>query len=232
MHAEPALQQQALFRLLQLSSPMLPVGAYSYSQGLEWAVESGVVRDRDSSREWIADVLHLGISRFEAPLLCRLYRAWEVLDVAALEQANTLFLCSRESAELRAETEQMGYSLRRLLLEMGQFDAARLEVLQRLEPVGFPAVFSCAAVAWNIPLAAVLSGYLWSWLENQVMAAMKTIPLGQVAGQQIMAALADSLPALVEQAMNLPDGDMSTFSPALAIASARHETQYSRLFRS
>ncbi|ARU31407.1 urease accessory protein UreF [Sulfuriferula sp. AH1] len=226
------LTDLSLLRLLQLASPMLPVGAYSYSQGLEWAVDQRIVHDRDSARVWIGDVLQFNVARFEAPLLLRLYRAWEHDDFVQLAHWNEVFCTSREAAELRAETEQMGYSMRRLMQEMGGFDAARLDQLSRLEPLSFPAAFGCAAVCWNIPPEAMVSAYLWAWVENQVSAAMKSIPVGQVAGQQILAEIAAQLPQLVNAVMVMADDEISNYGPMFAIACSRHETQYSRLFRS
>lgn len=227
-----SLSDLSLLRLLQLASPMLPVGAYSYSQGLEWAVDQRIVHDRDTARRWISDVLQFNVARFEAPLLIRLYHAWESHDIKQLAYWNDVFLVSREAAELRAETEQMGYSMRRLMHEMGGFDDARVQTLLQLEPLSFPAAFSCAAVCWHIPAQEMVTAYLWSWVENQVSAAMKTIPVGQVAGQQILADIAGRLPGLVSTAFDLADDEISNFGPMFAIACSRHETQYSRLFRS
>ena len=226
------LADLSLVRLLQLASPMLPVGAYSYSQGLEWAVDQRIVHDRDSARTWIGDVLQFNVARFEAPLLLRLYRAWASEDVARVAYWNEMFCVSREAAELRAETEQMGYSMRRLMREMGGFDDDRLARLDTLEPLGFPTAFSCAAVCWDISPEATVAAYLWSWVENQVAASMKTIPVGQVAGQQILADIAARLPELTAAVMQLADDEISNYGPMFAIACSRHETQYSRLFRS
>ena len=227
-----SLSDLSLLRFLQLASPMLPVGAYSYSQGLEWAVDQRIVHDRDTACTWIGDVLQFNVARFEAPLLIRLYQVWERHDIEQLAYWNDVFLVSREAAELRAETEQMGYSMRRLMQEMGGFDDARLHTLLQLEPLSFPAAFSCAAVCWHIPAQEAVTAYLWSWVENQVSAAMKTIPVGQVAGQQILADIAGRLPGLVSTAFGLADDEISNFGPMFAIACSRHETQYSRLFRS
>ena len=229
---DQTLPAMSLVRLFQLVSPMLPVGAYSYSQGLEWAVEAGTVQDRDTALTWIRDVLRYSVARFEAPTIVRLHRAWCERDTAAIIRWNEFFCVSRETAESRAETLQMGYSLRILLQDIGGFDGVKLDILDSMEPVAFPTAFSCAAVAWDIPAEEALFGYLWSWAENQVGAAMKTVPLGQVAGQQILASIGAELPGLVHRAMVQADDELSNYAPMLAIASSRHETQYSRLFRS
>jgi urease accessory protein len=204
-----------LARLLQLASPALPVGAYSYSQGLEAAIEARLVTDAASAERWIADVLELSLAAMELPVLRRL------IDEPS-QALNDFFVATRESAELRAETLQMGHSLKALLGGLG------VEV--PIERPAFPAAFACAARAWRIEKRDAALGYLWSWLENQVMAAVKAVPLGQTAGQKILLALGERLEALA--ARELEEAQWSNFAPGLAFACARHETQYSRLFRS
>ena len=198
-------------RLLQLASPALPVGAYSYSGGLEAAIEAGLVKDAASARRWIGDVLEFSVLRMEAPLLLKM------IEAPAAEW-NERFLASRETAELRAETVQMGYSLNRLLPELG------VEPCPYEEP-SFPAVFAHAVRAWGLGARQALTAYLWAWLENQVMAAVKAVPLGQTDGQKILLALGAKLHELDEE-------EPGNFAPGLAILSSLHETQYSRLFRS
>lgn len=217
-------------RLLQLASPMLPVGAYSYSQGLEWAIEEGRVYDLASAEVWIGDVLRFGLGRFEAPLWWRLYHAWAREDFAALTEDNALFVASRETAELRAESLQMGISLRRLLLDIADLKATVRDHLLTLDPLGFPGVYTLAAQAWGIPARQALQAYLWGWLENQASVLMKAVPLGQTDGQRLLLHLGAHIPAVVESAAHVET--LSNFLPGLAIASCRHETQYSRLFRS
>lgn len=198
-------------RLLQLASPTLPVGAYSYSGGLEAAVEAGIVNDAKSAERWIGDVLEFSVLRMEAPMLLRM------IDEPA-EEWNRQFLASRETAELRAETVQMGYSLNRLLPELG-VGACPYE-----EP-SFPAAYAQAVRAWGIPARQALTAYLWAWLENQVMAAVKAVPLGQTDGQKMLLALGARLHEVSEE-------EPGNFAPGLAMLSSFHETQYSRLFRS
>ncbi|MBK9445745.1 MAG: urease accessory protein UreF [Betaproteobacteria bacterium] len=222
-----------LARLLQLASPALPVGAYTYSQGLEWVVESGVVRDEAMAGRWIGDLLTHGIGRYEAPLVAALMKAWSIGDTRNIIRLNAEFLATRESAELRAETVQMGFSMRRLLddLQDGALYPVA-ETIVELDETAFPTVWSGIAAIWNIAPEAAITAYLWSWAENQVMAALKTVPLGQAAGQRLLAALGGDLPRIAAAAIILPEEHWSNFTPAFAIASARHETQYSRLFRS
>ena len=205
-----------LSKLLQLASPALPVGAYSYSGGLEAAIEDGVVSDAASAERWIGDVLEFSVARMEAPALFRMMKG---------EKWNETFLASRETAELRAETAQMGYSLNRLLKDLGIGEVP-------VDEPSFPAAFAHAAVQWRIEPEAALQAYLWAWLENQVMAAVKAVPLGQTDGQRILLSLGDRLPDLAKKAMQMKDEELGNFSPGLAMLSSRHETQYSRLFRS
>jgi len=220
-----------LARLLQLASPTLPVGAYAYSQGLEWAVESGAVRDEASTLAWIGDLLEWNIGRYEVPLLAQMLRACHANDATLLGDLNAHYLASRESAELRAETLQMAFSLVRLLDELGEAGTPALTFIRALEPA-YPAIWACAAAAWQIEEDAALTAYLWSWVENQTMAAIKAVPLGQAAGQRIMLALGARIAPSVERARQLSATGYSNFAPGFAIACSQHETQYSRLFRS
>ena len=224
----------AFVRLLQLASPALPVGAYTYSQGLEQAIDRGSVRDEASAGRWIGDALAYGIARWEAPTVARLHDAWRAGDDETVAGLDRAFVASRETAELRAETLQMGHSLARLLGDLAAFADVPgfARRLARLREPAFPTVWTAAAAAWNAPAGEALAAYLWSWLENQVMAAVKAVPLGQSAGQRLLAELAARLPALVADALARPPERFDNFAPGLAIASAAHETQYSRLFRS
>lgn len=222
----------ALLRLLRLSSPALPVGAYSYSQGLEWAIEDGIVRDAAGAERWIGDALRYCIARFEAPLWWRLYQCWLHGDGDGAARWNDAFVASRETSELRAETLQMGGSLRALLADLGEFDPQALAPLAAIEAPAYVTAAAFAAAAWRIPPRAALTGYCWSWTENQVLAAIKAVPLGQVAGQRMLAALEPAIETAVESAIGCEDGALANLAPGLALASMRHETQYSRLFRS
>lgn len=217
----------ALARLFQLASPALPVGGYSYSQGLESAIDAGIVRDEESAGAWIADVLELAIAPLEAPLVLKLCEAWRRGDASAARESNDWLLASRESAELRAECAQMGYSLAQLLTALGEphdFDA--------WEEVAWHSPYAYAAMRWGATPAQALAAFLWSWAENQAMAAVKAVPLGQSAGQRILFASGPRLAAAAERAGRIPEDDIGNMAPGLALLSARHEAQYSRLFRS
>lgn len=220
----------ALSRLLQLASPMLPVGAYSYSQGLEAAIDAGTVHDAATTSAWVGDVLAFYLGRFELPLLWRMCEA-----MAADEDAspwNAMYCAGRDTSESRAETLQMGYSLTRLLRDLGCFSPDAISMLTADDSISFPYAFAWAANAWSISAAATVQAYAWSWLENQVAAAMKAVPIGQVAGQRILLERGAALPDVVAAARLLPHDDISNFAPGLTLAGCRHEVQYSRLFRS
>ena len=220
-------------RLLQLASPALPVGAYTYSQGLEWAVESGRIRDEASAGRWITELLAHAIGRFEAPLVAQLMGHWHERDWPEIARLNADFLASRESAELRAESVQMGFSLNRLITDLGDPSLASLrDGLAGIPEIAFPTVWSGIAAAWKIAPPDAVAAYLWAWAENQVMAALKAVPLGQAAGQRLLAGLGQRIPFVAEAALTLPEAQWSNLAPAFALCSARHETQYSRLFRS
>ena len=215
-----ATSTDSLARLLQLASPALPVGAYSYSGGLEAAVEAGIVSDAASAERWIGDVLEQAVARMEVPVLWRMMH-----EPGALKRWNEFFLASRETAELRAETVQMGYSLARLLADLG---VGKIE----LDEPSFPAAFAFAVSAWKVDPRAALQAYLWAWLENQAMAAVKSVPLGQTEAQAMLLRLGGRLSKIAEQVAAMEDDELANFTPGLAILSTRHETQYSRLFRS
>ncbi|MDM4769374.1 urease accessory protein UreF [Solimonas sp. SE-A11] len=215
----------AMGALLQLSSPALPVGAFSYSQALESAIDRGVVTDAATAQRWIAESLELVLGRYEAPVWCRLRNAWDAGDIARFSAWNCEFIASRETRELRAETLQMGYSLRQLLLATGCADIPAGELC-------FPAAHACASALWGISPSLALYGYLYSWLENQVMSALKAVPLGQVSGQKLLLAVRPRISGVVEAAFAMRDEALSTQAPMLGLLSSQHETQYSRLFRS
>ncbi|WP_374538923.1 urease accessory protein UreF [Chitinimonas taiwanensis] len=226
------MQALQLCQLLRLASPALPVGAYSYSQGLEWAIEAGTVRDAASAEAWITDMLQLNLAHYELPLLAALLRAWQVDDLAEVQRLNDDYLASRESAELRAETVQMGYSLAQLLGALPELGALGQRQLAGLQRPCWPCLYALAAQHWQLDGAAALTAYAWGWLENQLMVLMKALPMGQLAGQLLLSRLLPQLAPLAEQAGARPEADWHNLAPGFALACARHETQYSRLFRS
>ncbi|HRD66659.1 MAG TPA: urease accessory protein UreF [Candidatus Competibacter sp.] len=216
-------------RLLQLCSPTLPVGAYAYSQGLETAVERGWVRDEAGAGDWILGLLGHGLRRLDIPVFVRLYRAWRDRDVDAARRWNALLFASREAAELQREDQQLGAALARLLTDLG---IAEAEPWRNAPRVCFATLFGLAAARWEIPLTEAATGYAWAWTENQVTAATRLIPLGQTASQRLLVAAGPAIAEAVAHGLGLPDEDIGSATPGLALAGALHETQYSRLFRS
>jgi urease accessory protein len=217
----------SLLHLLQFASPALPIGGYSYSQGLEAALEDGLVTDAASARSWMLHYLHEVMAQWDGPLFWRLLQAFAARDGAAVALWSDCFLASRDSAELRAETVQMGYSLTRLIAELGVADVAVLG-----NEVSLPAAFACAVDALDIPHEDALLAMLFSWLENQVLVCVKSVPLGQVAGQRLLLSLRPELEAAALTARTLADDALSNWSPGLSMLSMRHEVQHGRLYRS
>ncbi len=216
---------RALLAALHLASPALPVGGFAYSQGLERAIEEGLVADEAGALRWVVDLLMFSLARFEAPLWLRAFDACAAGDASAFARWNDELLAARETAELRAESQQMGASLVRLLPALGVEPPA-------LEPIAYPAAFAAACAALAIDREAGLAAYLWAWAENQVLVAVKSVPLGQQAGQRLLIALHAQLVQAITVASELNDDECGSAAVAFALASARHETQYSRLYRS
>ena len=224
-----------LLRTLWLASPALPVGGFSYSEGLEAAIDAGWVCDEASAARWLIDQLHLGQARSELVVMAEAIEAWRADDLARVRELNRWVLSTRESSELRLQSEQMGRSLLAWAQTLGEAGAGVHGALgqARLEPPTWPVAAACAAALGEAPLRQALVGLAFAWAENMVQAAIKAVPLGQAMGQRVLAQLVNALPAAVDEALaRARDGDRQAFTPGLAILSARHETQYSRLFRS
>jgi len=219
----------ALLRLLQLVSPGLPIGMYCYSQGLERAVDDGWISNVAETREWIGGLMDSCLTRIDLPILARLYDAWACSNLERVDYWSRTLIACRETAELRAEDRHTGQALARLLEALA---IAEMQPWLRKPEATLACVFSFAAVNWGIQKRETAIGYLWSWLENQVLCAVKLVPLGQVAGQRLLTDLAGKIPALVDEALNLAECDIGGSAFGQALASSRHEVQYSRLFRS
>ncbi len=218
--------------LLRLASPQLPIGGYSYSQGLELAVDSGRVTDIDSARRWIGDQLLLNLARFEAPLLLAHCRAALAADWEALAQLAAEQRASRETRELYQESRQMGYSLQQLLNGLPELDDAARDFLARHDEPHLALGWALAARAWQISAEDALAAWLWSWLENQLAVLMKTLPLGQQAAQRLTSQLLPLLQQAQQQAARHPPEHLGSAAFGLSLACMAHERQYSRLFRS
>jgi len=216
-------------QLMRLVSPALPIGSFAYSQGMEYAVESGWVDDESSASAWISGLLHFSIGTLDLPLLVRMHGAWCRGDAADVHRLSAWLLANRETRELRAEDRMVGGALARLLAGLGN---ARAQQLQERGDLTLAATFSLAAVSWNIGAEDAAAGYLWAWLENQSAAAIKLVPLGQTSAQRIIDEQLGTAVHLVERSMDMEWKDVGGSLPGVALASALHETQYSRLFRS
>ena len=217
----------SLLHLLQFASPALPIGGYSYSQGLETAIDEGRVHDAITAHAWLVRYLDEVLAHWDAPLLWRLMNAFAARDAAAIAEWSACFLASRDTAELRAETVQMGYSLTKLIAELGVADTAVLG-----DEVTLPAAYACAVDALDIPHEEALLAMLFAWAENQVLVCVKSVPLGQVAGQRILLSLQPELERAAATALTLDDDDLCNWAPGLSLLSMQHEVQYSRIYRS
>jgi urease accessory protein len=222
-----------LLRLMWLASPALPVGGFSYSEGLEAAVEAGRVADEAQATDWLAAQLQLALARSDLPALAQACAAWQAHDGPRITALNDWLRQTRESAELRAQAEQMGRSMLDWLRNGEQAEDPRIATLAALTPAPlWPTAFALAATLAGATPHDALLAFAWGWAENMAQAAMKAVPLGQAAAQRLLARLADAIPDAVAQALALPDDARQAHAPLLAILSAQHEAQYSRLFRS
>lgn len=216
-------------RLWQLISPALPIGAFAYSQGLEYAVEEGWVKDEASAAQWIIGLTDHSLSSLDVPILARLYKAWKTNNMESLIYWNQYLQASRESNELLTEDRQIGSALKQLL---GDLKIHQVNDWPESEQPSFATMFALAASHWMVTLNETCQGFLWSWSENQIAAAIKLVPLGQTAGQRILSKVVGEIPKAVDRGLQLTDDEIGMAAHGLGIASALHETQYTRLFRS
>ncbi|CAN7182445.1 urease accessory protein UreF [Acidovorax sp. LjRoot117] len=231
------LPAASLLQLIWLASPALPVGGFSYSEGLESAIENAGIDSEAAVGAWLLDQLHITQARGDMALIAKAVGAWrrgDGGDLAHVRELNDWVLHTRETSELRLQTEQMGRSMADWLRNQHQGDDQVMPAVQCLAalPPTYPVAFALAASMTQAPVRDVLLAYAFGWAENMVQAALKSMQLGQSAGQRILARLADAIPAAADHAIGLMDSERQAFSPMLAILSAQHETQYSRLFRS
>ena len=227
----PALSATSLIQLIWLASPALPVGGFSYSEGLEVAVERAVVATESIASDWLSDQLHLTLVRGDLAVIAQAIPAWRSGQLPRIRQLNDWVLQTRETSELRAQTEQMGRSLLEWLRNHEGANARHIQDCANLPPT-YPLTFALAASQLEAGVRDCLLAYAFGWAENMVQAALKSVPLGQSSGQRILARLSREIAPAVETALLLPDDERQAFSPMLAILSSQHETQYSRLFRS
>ncbi len=226
------MKATALLQLMRLASPSLPVGGFSYSEGIESAVETGRVSDEATANRWLVDQLHLGLARSDLPVVAQALAAWRGGDDEGVASLNRWVATTRETAEMRQQTEQMGRSLAVWLQHRGAAEP-RLARLEALRPAPtWPIAFALAAADSEATARDVLVAFAAGWAENMVQATMKAVPLGQLAAQRLLLDLSTEIGPVIDAALALPASDVQAFMPMLAILSAQHETQYSRLFRS
>lgn len=219
----------ALLRLLQLTSPALPIGSYMYSQGLESAIELALINNEAETQNWLLGMLNHTLCYQDLPIFVRLYQSWQGSNERQIQHWSQQLLVSRESAELRSEDKKIGRALAKVLSQQGISCAENWE---HEEGITVATMFSLAAVQWSIPLTAAMNGYLWAWLENQVAAAIKIVPLGQSAGLRLQSRCVADIPAIVAKSLQIDDDNIGFSAPSFAMLSAHHEVQYSRLFQS
>ena len=232
-----AVLDSSLVQLMWLASPALPIGGFSYSEGLEAFVNYAEQATEKEACEWLIDQLHLTLARGDLAVVAKAIGAWRttgaghICDLDQLSILNAWVLQTRESGEFRAQTEQMGRSLLEWLRNHTTATSAQIEACGQMQPT-YPVAFALAASGTQASARNCLLAFAFGWAENMVQAAIKSVPLGQSAGQRILSALAAEIPAAVDHAVALDGTERQAFSPMLAIRSAQHETQYSRLFRS
>lgn len=229
MTSVPTLDQAALLRLLHLASPALPIGAFAYSQGLEPAVAAGWIKDEDTAVAWVLGVLQHGLRSVDVPSFARLHAAFAAGDDAAAARHTDVLFAMRGSAELQAEDRRLGSALARVLQTL---DVPAAEAWASRPRLCHLTMFALAAATWNLRAADAITAWLFSWCENQAAAAMRLVPLGQTSALRLLERARVVIPTVVSEGLALSDDDSGWGCPGLGFASAAHETQYSRLFRS
>ena len=224
-----SINNLSLLKLMQLSSPTLPVGAFAYSQGLESAIECGHISNRETLTAWLKDSLVFCLKNVDLPLFVRLFDCWKQGDEIGVQVWNQNLFAQRETRELRDEDHQLGLALARLLDDLG---IAEAKTLRKKNKLCFLTLFTLASAKWNIEVEQAANGFIWSWLDNQIAAAIKLVPLGQTDGQRVLSDLLPIIPDIVEQGLAIKDDEIGASLPMMAILSSQHEVQYSRLFRS
>jgi urease accessory protein len=229
---EPQADPIKLNRLLQLCSANLPVGGFSFSQGLEYAVEMDWLTSAETTASWININLEESIAQTDLAILKRLFIALSESDTAAFEYWNMHLIACRESHELLLADLAMGKALIRLIKQLDNINIDAHQAIIQLKEISFVSAFALCAYTFNLDLISAQSGYCWTYIDNQVAAATKLVPLGQTQAQNLLFELSENTQLIIEKSNNIADEDIGTSLPHLAMASAWHETQYSRLFRS
>ena len=212
----------------------MPTGAYAFSQGLETATEEAWLKNVDDTYDWLTLQLRYNLGYTDLPLLIRMLNALQNKDHSALQKLNAIALSLRETKEFRLNDVATGQALMRVLkgLKADEDKVALDEFLQSESEISFISAFAIASYQWQIKQQDACLGYAWSWLENQVAAATKLVPLGQTESQQLLERLQPSILTVIELANDCDDDELGASLPLLSVASCWHEHQYSRLFRS
>jgi urease accessory protein len=246
MRSQPLKQPlpaNSLLQLMWLASPALPIGGFSYSEGIEAGVDAAYIATFSIANDWLIDQLHLSLARADLAIVAKAITAWRRGDLDRIDELNDWVQQSRETSELRLQTEQMGRSMLDWWRKQPSFkpsfhrkqdffDFDRTSASSFLKSPTYPLVFALAASSTQASVRDCLMSFAFGWAENMTQAAVRAVPLGQTDGQRMLANLAEHIPNAVDFAMNLLDSERQAFTPMLAILSSQHETQYSRLFRS
>jgi urease accessory protein len=234
--AQQSLTAHSLLQLMWLASPALPIGGFSYSEGIEAGVDAAYIATFSAANDWLIDQLYLSLARSDLAAVAKAIPAWRRSDLDRIDELNNWVLQTRETSELRLQTEQMGRSMLDWLRKQPSFHSDFQDNSQSnqdfLKSPTYPIVFALAASATQARVRDCLMSFAFGWAENMTQATVRSVPLGQTDGQRILANLTEHIPAAVDAAMRLQDSERQAFSPMLAILSSQHETQYSRLFRS
>ncbi|MGB3204838.1 MAG: urease accessory protein UreF [Crinalium sp.] len=224
------MKNPSLLSLLQLTNSTLPIGAYSYSEGLETLVDFKKINNKETLEHWLNQELHYGAIRLETAVMTRAFTSVKTSNLEKLSYWNKWLTAARETEELRHQSWQMGYSLMRLIQEI---QPETIPIVTACgNPCNYAIAFGLISAYWEIDLFAATLGYLHSWASNLVNAGVKLIPLGQTAGQQIILNLHSNITHAAQEVLNLDDNNLNSCGWGLALASMAHETQYTRLFRS
>ncbi len=220
-----------IMRVFRLASSTLPIGAFSYSQGLEWEIENRNVRDPKELLSWLRALMFNNQMRFELPIAASLFTAWGEENLEKIDYLNSFYFASKDCSELRDETLQMGQSLKDIFNKTGEFPNSNF-IFNKVKNLSYPTVLTYALSQWKVDIKQVLNLLLWTWLENQVIVAIKLIPIGHSAGQKIFFELEADFEKAINQALETDQSDWSNFHPMQSMACAKHQFQYSRMFRS
>lgn len=229
IHIVMSISQLSLLRLMNLMSPTLPIGGFTYSQGIEQAIESDWITDIYNAQQWLENQLSFGLIYTDLPILIRLYDSISIVDKDQVQKWSDILLACRETKELRQEEVNRGRSLTKIIKNL---ESSAVSGWEEITNTNHLSGYALIGNVWQIPIDELLLGYSWSWLENQVSAIVKIIPLGQTDGQQLLNKLVRKVPEAISKSKEVSIKDIGISQPAFAIASSLHETQYTRIFRS